>query len=299
MGSNLSTVIVCAGIDEAERSSTASIIARLVAGGNEASIFGVEFDLNDADYFLLVWSKTLFSDAAIIYVARQALNNGKLIKFLSSGCDVSEIPVGFANYQIHKFTGASSPIMPEHLDKALAKRLSTGSAMFSLAGLAAPPGAAMGFMNLQDHPPPSLNYRAGSTKPKFNLSEAITLDGHYLSQNALYASGAGTLTQLNAIIIALDSGLFSQTMPAAIKATIVVALMLHILAAFMLCFALRPQSGAELPQQLLVDTISKYKAGWRTTLAAMAISAMALVWFVLLQAEAQQVLSIFFQSKSS
>ena len=59
-----------------------------------------------------------------------------------------------------------------------------------------------------------------------------------MAHSSLVASGASTLTQFNAIVVALIGGLMTQSVSDPLRIILAVALAAYIMAAFVLCYAL-------------------------------------------------------------
>ena len=108
-------------------------------------------------------------------------------------------------------------------------------------------------------------------------------------RQAMHLTVSGTLTQFNAIVAAV---LGAAMLPAgldAIKIVVASALLLHVLAAFMLCWAARPTAepsgiGGFAPLEAYhraSDTFANYRRGWFMTLLALAVSSIAACLFVL------------------
>jgi hypothetical protein len=110
------------------------------------------------------------------------------------------------------------------------------------------------------------------------------------TRQGIYLTASGTLTQFNAILAAVQATALATVELGVLKASMVAALVSHVVAAFFLCWAARPVDGA--PHQtaamalvethtLTDDTFRNYKRGWRMTLIALAVSAVAAGLFVL------------------
>lgn len=125
------------------------------------------------------------------------------------------------------------------------------------------------------------------------LPVAATMDardrGAVEMRQAMHLTASGTLTQFNAIVAAV---LGAAMLPAgldAIKIVVASALLLHVLAAFMLCWAARPTAepsgiGGFAPLEAYhraSDTFANYRRGWFMTLLALAVSSIAACLFVL------------------
>lgn len=96
----------------------------------------------------------------------------------------------------------------------------------------------------------------------------------------LFLTACGTLIQFNAIMAAINGGAVT-TSSGALKTVSAVALVLHVIAAFMLCWAARPIPGARALNAKIAqtnrllsanDTYYGYRRGWMLTLVAMLAS---------------------------
>jgi hypothetical protein len=106
----------------------------------------------------------------------------------------------------------------------------------------------------------------------------------------MYATASGTLTQFNAILVGLN-GVALPTGTGVAKILFAVGLLTHVAAAFVLCWAARPVveklTGAQPIQTAMShyrhtdDTFRNYRRGWRMTLLALGVSALAASLFVL------------------
>jgi len=112
------------------------------------------------------------------------------------------------------------------------------------------------------------------------------LDTH----QGVYLTASGTLTQFNAILAAVHGAAFATVEVGALKGAMAAALVSHIVAAFILCWAARPMSGTPNQTAAVVlteshtladDTFRNYRRGWRMTLLALVVSAMVAVFFLL------------------
>jgi hypothetical protein len=123
-------------------------------------------------------------------------------------------------------------------------------------------------------------------RPKRRPREAATAD----VQQSAYLTASGSLIQLNAIVAAIQGLLLSFNVDAALRSAAAGALSLHVLAAFVLCWAARPT--LEPPNTVrdvsfvdghkhAADTFSNYRRGWRMTLLALTASSLAAAMFVL------------------
>jgi hypothetical protein len=131
---------------------------------------------------------------------------------------------------------------------------------------------------------PSLAGESGYSEPAAQtyLSAAEARQG-------LYAAGSGTLTQFNAIMAAIHGSVLASGAQGLLKASSATALLLHVLAAFILCWAARPidrpryTEGADVVDTYrnTADTFRNYRRGWRVTLVALIVSSVAAGLFVL------------------
>ena len=106
----------------------------------------------------------------------------------------------------------------------------------------------------------------------------------------MYLTASGTLTQFNAIMAAIDSAALATAVSRTLSGVLIAALTLHVLAAFILCWAARPVEPAPemMTAALIADrytqaahTFRNYRRGWRFTLIALATTAVAAGVFVL------------------
>ena len=107
----------------------------------------------------------------------------------------------------------------------------------------------------------------------------------------VYLAGSGTLTQFNAIMAAILAAALTALTPGSLRIVVAAALALHVLAAFLLCWACRPvaeKSNAPLAfahvdvYRHTDDTFRQYRRGWRMTMVAL-IASSAAIGFYLLQ----------------
>lgn len=128
--------------------------------------------------------------------------------------------------------------------------------------------------------------------------------GHYLA-------AGGTLIQFNAVMAAILLSAFTSS-ENLLKALIAGALLLHVLAAFLLCWSARPvdetvdlrqraklnleeavasaQQAANLNARRATDTFRNYRRGWRATLLAITMSTGAVMLFLLQSFDAKGLL---------
>jgi hypothetical protein len=101
------------------------------------------------------------------------------------------------------------------------------------------------------------------------------------AQQGLYLAASGTLTQFNAIVAAILATALASTDFRLLKVTLAVALGLHLIAAFLLCWAARPIESSASVNENTDDTFSNYRRGWRVTLIGVVVSSFAALLFVL------------------
>src|SRR5262249_9966217 len=101
------------------------------------------------------------------------------------------------------------------------------------------------------------------------------------AQQGIYLTASGTLTQFNAIVAAALCAASATAGSPLFKGIAVAAILLHVAAAFVLCWAARPLQGRErmIPYLAVDDTFQNYRQGWRVTMIAMTVSATALGCF--------------------
>lgn len=131
--------------------------------------------------------------------------------------------------------------------------------------------------------------------PQIEQSEADTariassqLASHTTAQGN-YTTATGTLTQFNGIMAAVLSVAMAGG-DASLKIAASCSVLLHVLAAFQLCWAARPLEPERARSQIMAlftseslvnDTFKHYRRGWRFTLVALAVSSATLALFVL------------------
>jgi hypothetical protein len=108
------------------------------------------------------------------------------------------------------------------------------------------------------------------------------LDG----QQTIYLTASDTLTQFNAIVAAALCAASATAGSPLFKAIAVAAILLHVVAAFVLCWAARPvpreapaRRELRFAYNSVNDTFQNYLRGWRMTVIAMTASATALGCF--------------------
>jgi hypothetical protein len=112
-------------------------------------------------------------------------------------------------------------------------------------------------------------------------------------QQGLYLAASGTLMQLNAIVAGILGVLLASTERGLLKSAVAIALVLHVISAFLLCWAARPVGGRDDfgsrntamavvdSYKRTDDTFRNYRRGWRITLLALVASSSAAGLFVL------------------
>ncbi len=137
----------------------------------------------------------------------------------------------------------------------------------------------------------SIAGRQGETGPTTQLALKRSLidqrDEAADREHALYLAASGTLMQFNAIMAALLGGALALVDDRSVKLAIVSALALHVLASFVLCWAVRPiQNHTSVDalyntgKRMANDTFSNYVFGWRLTITGMLVSAVALAVYL-------------------
>ena len=108
------------------------------------------------------------------------------------------------------------------------------------------------------------------------------------AQQGVYLSASGALIQFNAIVAAIQGSLLTFSVDLPLKAGAAGALLLHVLAAFFLCWAARPITTRPRRGLSIVDdyrhandTFRNYRRGWFMTLLALIGSALSAALFVL------------------
>jgi hypothetical protein len=109
------------------------------------------------------------------------------------------------------------------------------------------------------------------------------------SRQGSYLAASGTLTQFNGIVAAALATALATLELGSLRFVIVAAVVMHVLAALVLCWAARPVSAKReatpamqfMGQAALVDyTFRNYRLGWRMTMAAPAVTSVAGVLFL-------------------
>jgi hypothetical protein len=117
----------------------------------------------------------------------------------------------------------------------------------------------------------------GERDQRRRLTEIEARQGSYLA-------ASGTLTQFNGIVAAALAGALATLELGSLKLAFSAALVLHVLASAVLCWAARPINPRREPtptmtffaQVALVDhTFRNYRRGWRITMLALAVTAIA------------------------
>ena len=103
-----------------------------------------------------------------------------------------------------------------------------------------------------------------------------------------YLAAGGTLTQFNAIMVAV-AGAAMAGADGPLKLAIALALVLHVGAAFLLCWAARPVKSDRARSasmalmttiEMTDDTFRNYRLGWRITMLAMLVSSVSVALYV-------------------
>jgi hypothetical protein len=120
----------------------------------------------------------------------------------------------------------------------------------------------------------------GAVGPATLRDTALSIMRHE-PQHGAYLAASGTLTQFNALVIAILTAALAAIDRPLLRAAIGVALIAHTCAAFLLCWAARPaaKTNGASGEDMAADTFKSYGRGWRVTMIAMALSAAALVIF--------------------
>jgi hypothetical protein len=122
-----------------------------------------------------------------------------------------------------------------------------------------------------------------------NAAEAQRYLADVDSRQSMYLTASGTLTQFNAILAAILGAALSAVAAEPLRIVIAVALLLHVWAAFALCWAARPIASNDMSSTAMTlvaryhvtdHTFRTYRFGWRVTLAALVVSAIAAVLYV-------------------
>lgn len=112
--------------------------------------------------------------------------------------------------------------------------------------------------------------------------------GEYDNQHGQYLAASGTLTQFNSVMVALLSALLVANTEPTTRALCAGALLLHILAAFILVWAARPVQRRQRQKMMSLhevhnltdDTLRFYRRGWRVTVLGMAVSIATLILYL-------------------
>ncbi len=97
-------------------------------------------------------------------------------------------------------------------------------------------------------------------------------------EQANYLAAAGTLMQFNALVATLLAAALAMTASATLRIAIVLALIVHTVAALLLCWAVRPIGGGDAAARrrssegLAADTFHNYRRGWRATMFAICLT---------------------------
>jgi hypothetical protein len=144
-------------------------------------------------------------------------------------------------------------------------------------------------MVLEPTPKPERGDRFSLREPSYLDQQPLQRWDTHSAEQGLYLAASGTLTQFNAIVAAVLGTALASSDSTLFKAVATAALALHVIAAFLLCWAGRPQSATKPTGQddshvryrSVQDTFRNYRRGWRATLVAMAVSSIAAGLFVM------------------
>jgi hypothetical protein len=131
------------------------------------------------------------------------------------------------------------------------------------------------------HPAPSIGPALFTALDGVPHARTPVSEGRYHGEQGMYLAASGTLTQFNAILAALLTAALSLKVSLIVKIVIGVALALHAVAGFLLCWAARPIANADgtpaMPAEiLLARSLQNYRRGWRATMLALAVSVLVL-----------------------
>jgi hypothetical protein len=135
----------------------------------------------------------------------------------------------------------------------------------------------------------------GASRAKQRPAKAIgTPDGQQVgtpnAQQSIYLAASSSLIQFNAFVATIQGVLLNFNVDLISKTAAATALTLHVLAAFILCWAARPiweppstvRGRSFVNEHVHVaDTFRNYRRGWRMTLLALTASSIAASLFVL------------------
>lgn len=136
---------------------------------------------------------------------------------------------------------------------------------------------------------PLFSIRGFHVEPKIHEPDPVVANEYDTAQSA-YLAASGTLTQFNALVVAVQAAAFSAT-AGGLRTMVAIALLLHLVSAFLLCWAARPgkpSKAADIKIGLLqarlhvVDTYKNYRRGWRSTMIALCASTAALLAYGLI-----------------
>jgi hypothetical protein len=163
--------------------------------------------------------------------------------------------------------------MSGHEPRGENKRRAGNMSLFSLTGFRAP------------EIEPSLGPRADS-----EVEDGELVGGSPHQVQSIYLAASGALIQFNAIVAAIQGTLITINAEPTLRAASATALGLHVVAAFMLCWAARPITerpntvrGLTYPPdhfRHVDDTFRNYRRGWRATICALLASSLAAGVFV-------------------
>ena len=106
------------------------------------------------------------------------------------------------------------------------------------------------------------------------------------AQHGMYVAGSGNLLQFNSIMSAILAATVSTVELQPVRAVATIAMLLHVTAAIVFCWATRPiypktalDRMYQTHERLANDTFKVYRKGWRLTMVGAAVSAIALLSF--------------------
>jgi len=131
------------------------------------------------------------------------------------------------------------------------------------------------------HPAPSIGPAVFADPGGVPRALTPVSEGRYHGEQGMYLAASGTLTQFNAILAALLTAALSLKVSLIVKIVIGVALALHAVAGFLLCWAARPIANADgtptlTAETMLARSLQNYTRGWRATMLALAVSVLVL-----------------------
>ena len=182
-------------------------------------------------------------------------------------------------------------------DEGLEAKSETFAKLEEIPGIVAP---SLASVRSQHHGQPDLTAQKAKDPRGFRAAciapvEALhaVLPSHYgeVDHNAAqstYLTAAGSLIQFNAIMAAIHGATVTSG-TGILKSGSAVALVLHVLSAFLLCWAARPVDPGRAMNQAMAfavrhqsthDTFLGYRRGWRASIVAMIVSCAVLGLFL-------------------